>query len=107
MKLKMKKKNREDSDFGHFRSSVTSSGLNHCPKSRSKLRSPSGRNMVAGSNSSSDEATEWIKSLENRFEVRESVAEEADWFIEVGLLRIAEGDGAVMLWLEPGTGVGG
>lgn len=83
---------------------LTSSGLNHCPKSRSKFISPSGLNNV-GSKSSRWLATLCMKSVENRFADIGSDIGCDDW--PIGTPSIADGDGAMFGFCPPGPGVGG
>ena len=96
-----------DDYFDMSKAPLTSS-LNHCPKSRSKLRSPSVGNNCA-SKPSSEDATDWIKSFENKFGAIASgpVDDGPPKFIDPGLLRIEDGEGAVIPWFGPGAGVGG
>jgi hypothetical protein len=64
---------------------------------------------MEGSNSSSDDATDWMKSVENKPEGVESgsVLDRTDGFMKGGLLRIADGDAVAMPWLGPGPGGAG
>lgn len=88
----------------------TSSGLNHCPKSLSKLMSPSGLNipsMVDASNVSNELATLWMKSFGNtvaisalrfpcpKFPCPRFACPMGVEFICEGTPRIAEGEGAI------------
>lgn len=106
----------------------TSSGLNHCPKSLSKLMSPSGLNIpsiVDASKVSNELATLWMKSFGNtvaisalRFPCPRFPCPMGVEFIDGGTPRIADGEGAIFCpcpgpgtcccpnWLL-GAGVGG
>ena len=92
--------------LSYFRSSVAlTSSANHCPKSRSKLMSPSCLN-IDGSKSSNVDATDCMKSVERKFGCIGSVGTTGFMGVE-GLPNIDEGDGAVMFKAGPGAGVVG
>lgn len=80
---------------------TASSPLNHCPKSRSKLISPSGLNTMLLSNSSNELATLFIKSDEKIASdipggfPREGWPPPIDADMGAPVPRIADGDGAM------------
>lgn len=107
-----KRKENERKNPNYFKSNgpaTLSSGLNHCPKSRSKFISPASvLNTEEGSKSSeSDDATDCKNSLLKIMSAPGAV--DCGWFMEedVGLPNIDEGDGAVMLEDDTVTGVAG
>ena|ERR1700722_8484001 len=93
--------------YPYFISSAPTSSppLNHCPKSRSKLRlrSLSPVVKILGSKSST---TDWMKSGGNKSMFADDGAE-AVIGVGGGLVRTADGEGAVRFGVAPEPGVAG